>query len=377
MARAIERSMPEARVYAPGKLVAEFERAITSELDFTLEADNAEKFKRNFHDFESGIVTFPKVYRQASSRRVLTLEYLAGRKVLAAVDAGADGEKIAKNAVAIMIKQVFEDGFFHADPHPGNIIIQGTDAHPVIAMIDLGLVGRLTPHLRDKTVDLMVAAAGEDTRGLADALYAIGTPTKKIDRRELEAEVTRLSDKYLGKKLGDIELSALLRDLMQGAQQFGLEPPADFVLVGKALMTVEGIGKQICPQLDVFEEVKPYFLRLMWMRYSPEKLSQELVRGMSRLGGAAADMPMQMSEIFEDLRRGDLAIRTIDRELPEALDRLGRRVFSGAVVSLLIWSGAYLLANNQALVGSVLLGIGVVWAASHTALVTWVKKRRD
>ncbi|HEY6878338.1 MAG TPA: AarF/UbiB family protein, partial [Polyangiales bacterium] len=264
MARAIERSMPEARIYAPSKLVAEFERAITSELDFTLEADNAEKFRKNFLEFESGVVAFPGVYRQASSRRVLTLDYMAGRKVLAAVEAGADGEKIAKNAVAVMIKQVFEDGFFHADPHPGNIIIQGTDAHPVIAMIDLGLVGRLTPHLRDKTVDLMVAAAAEDSRALADALYAIGTPTKKIDRRELEAEVARLSDKYLGKKLGDIELSALLRDLVHGAQQFGLEPPADFVLVGKALMTVEGIGKQICPELDVFEEVKPYFLRLMW-----------------------------------------------------------------------------------------------------------------
>jgi ubiquinone biosynthesis protein len=377
MARAIERSMPEARVYAPGKLVAEFERAITSELDFTLEADNADKFGKNFLDFEAGVVAFPKVYRQASSRRVLTLEYMAGRKVLAAVDAGADGERIAKHAVAIMIKQVFEDGFFHADPHPGNIIIQGTDSHPIIAMIDLGLVGRLTPHLRDKTVDLMVAAAAEDTRALADALYAIGTPTKKIDRRELEAEVARLSDKYLGKKLGDIELSGLVRDLVHGAQQFGLEPPADFVLVGKALMTVEGIGKQICPELDVFEEVKPYFLRLMWMRYSPEKLSQELVRGMSRLGGAAADMPLQMSEIFEDLRRGDLAIRTIDRELPGALDRLGRRIFSGAVVSLFIWSGAYLLANQQPLVGGIMLTIGTVWAASHTALVSWLGKKRS
>jgi ubiquinone biosynthesis protein len=377
MARAIERSIPESRIYAPTKLVAEFDRAITAELDFTLEADNADKFTRNFLDFESGIVVFPRVYRQASSRRVLTLEFLAGRKVLAAVDAGADGEKIAKHAVAIMIKQVFEDGFFHADPHPGNIIIQGTDEHPVIAMIDLGLVGRLTPQLRDKLVDLMVAAASEDYRALADALFAIGTPTKKIDRREFEAEVAMLADKYLGKKLKDIELSGLIRDLIHGSQKYGIEPPADFVLVGKALMTVEGIGKQIYPDLDVFEEVKPYFLRLMWMRYSPEKLSQELVRGMSRLGGAAADMPLQLGEIFEDLRRGDLAIRTIDRELPTALDRLGRRVFSGLVVSVCILSGAYLVAHHN-LLGTVLLTVGTVWAASHSALVAWLgRKRKD
>lgn len=376
MARAFERSIPESRIYTPTKLVTEFERAITAELDFTLEADNADKFARNFLDFEAGIVAFPKVYRQASSRRVLTLEFLAGRKVLAAVEQGADGEKIAKHAVAIMIKQVFEDGFFHADPHPGNIIIQGTDDHPIIAMIDLGLVGRLTPQLRDKTVDLMVAAASEDYRALADALFAIGTPTQKIDRREFEAEVAVLADKYLGKKLKDIQLSSLLRDLIDGSQKYGIEPPADFVLVGKALMTVEGIGKQVFPELDVFEEVKPYFLRLVWMRYSPEKLTQEMVRGMSRLGGAAADMPLQLAEIFDDLRRGDLAIRTIDRELPGALDRLGRRIFSGLVVSICILSGAYLTAQAHDVLGTTLLSVGIVWAASHTALVAWLGRKR-
>ena len=126
LARAIERSVPESRVYSPTRLVAEFDRAITAELDFTLEADNAERFARNFRDFDPGIVTYPTVYRQASSKRVLTLEFFDGKKVLDAVAAGADGEKIAKHAVAVMVKQIYEDGFFHADPHPGNIIIQGT-----------------------------------------------------------------------------------------------------------------------------------------------------------------------------------------------------------------------------------------------------------
>jgi ubiquinone biosynthesis protein len=376
LARAIERSVPEARVYSPVRLVAEFDRAITAELDFTLEADNAERFTRNFLDFEPGVVTFPKVYRQASSKRVLTLEFLPGRKVLEAVAAGADGEKIAKRAVAVIVKQIYEDGFFHADPHPGNVIIQGSHDEPLIALIDLGLVGRLTPHLRDKTVDLMVAAASEDRRALADALFAICTPTKKIDRRELEAEVSALADRYLGKALKDIELSALMRDLINGAVKYGLEVPPDFVLVGKALMTVEGIGKQIYPELDVFEEVKPYFLRLLWMRYSPEKLSQELLRGVSRLGGAAADMPMQLAEILEDLRRGELSIAVNDRDLPGALDRLGRRVFSGLVVSVCLFAGAYLFAHQHTLLGTTMLSIGTIWAASHTALVAWLGRKR-
>jgi len=376
MARAIERSVPESKIYSPVRLVAEFDRAITAELDFTLEADNAERFTRNFEHFEKGLVHFPIVYRQASSKKVLTLEFLAGKKVTEIDTSAGKGERLAKNAVAIIVKQIFEDGFFHADPHPGNLIIQGSDSAPVIAMIDLGLVGRLTPQLRDKTVDLMVAAASEDYTAIADALFAIGTPTKKIDRREFEAEVTVLADKYLGKQLKDIELSGLLRDLIGGAVKYGLEVPPDFMLVGKALMTVEGIGKQIYPELDVFEEVKPYFLRLLWMRYSPEKLSHELIRGMSRLGGAAADMPLQLGEILEDLRRGDLVLTVNDQLMPGALDRLGRRVFSGLVVSVCILAGSYLVAQHHTVLGAVMLSVGTIWAGSHTALVTWLGRKR-
>jgi ubiquinone biosynthesis protein len=376
MARGVERAMPESRIYSPVRLVGEFDRAITAELDFMLEADNAVRFAKNFAEFEQGAVHFPTVYRQASSKRILTLEFLDGKKVVEAVEGGADGASLARQALAIIIKMIFEDGFFHADPHPGNIIIQGPPSQPIIAMIDLGLVGRLTPQLRDKTVDLMVAAASEDYRAIADALYAIGTPTKKIDRREFEAEVTVLADKYLGKQLKDIELSGLVRDLVNGAVKYGLEVPPDFVLVGKALMTVEGIGKQIYPELDVFEEVKPYFLRLLWLRYSPEKLSQELIRSMSRLGGAAADMPMQVSEILEDMRRGELVIATDNRSLPGALDRLGRRVFSGLVVSMMLFSGSYLIANDNPVLGYAMLSIGAIWAASHTAIVTWLGRKR-
>jgi ubiquinone biosynthesis protein len=376
MARAIERSVPESKVYSPVRLVAEFDRAITAELDFMLEADNAERFTRNFATFEKGLARFPLVYRQASSKKVLTLEFLAGKKVTELDTSNGRGERLAKNAVAIIVKQIFEDGFFHADPHPGNLIIQGDDDPPVIAMIDLGLVGRLTPQLRDKTVDLMVAAASEDYTAITDALYAIGTPTKKIDRREFEAEVTVLADKYLGKQLKDIELSGLLRDLIGGAVKYGLEVPPDFMLVGKALMTVEGIGKQIYPELDVFEEVKPYFLRLLWLRYSPEKLSHELIRGMSKLGGAAAGMPLQLGEILEDLRRGELALTVNDKSMPVALDRLGRRVFSGLVVSVCILAGSYLVAQQHTLLGATLLSVGTIWAGSHTALVSWLGRKR-
>src|SRR5690606_5099598 len=208
-------------------------------------------------------ICFPDVYKHASSKRVITLEYLDGKKVYEAIRAGHSGKQLARIALDAIVKQIYEDGFFHADPHPGNVLVLGPPEHPRLAMIDLGMVGRLSPRLRDLTVDVMVAAVRRDYDAIADALYAIGTPTKKIDMEAYRAEVALLAEKYLGRQLKDIEVSALIRDLVRGATKYGIEIPTDFLLVGKALMTVEGVGKEIDPELDVFEHTKPLFLEIL------------------------------------------------------------------------------------------------------------------
>jgi ubiquinone biosynthesis protein len=361
MAAAIERAIPDSRIYSPVGLVQQFDRSITTELNFTTEADNAERFAENFKGHTR--THFPKVYRQASSKHVLTLEFFDGKKLDRAVREGASGKSIAKLATGIIIKMIFEDGFFHADPHPGNVIIMPPNEEPNVGMIDLGMVGRLSPELRDRTVDLMVAAVRKDMVGVADALYAIGRPTKKVDMREYRAEVSMLAEKYLGKPLAQINLAEMLRDLVQGAIKYGLEIPTDFMLVGKALMTVEGTGKEIDPELDVFGEAAPYFFELMRKRYSPVRLGNELWRGVEQLSRAGYDMPMQMREVLEDLRLGRLAIRTEDPSLPSAADRLGRRLFSGLVVAALVGGGVVLMRDERHdTVGVVLLVLaGILW----------------
>src|SRR5262249_13819460 len=142
LARVLERAVPESRVYAPVGLVAEFDHAIMAELDYTVEADNAERFAKNFA--ESPVVRFPRVYRQVSGKRALTLEFLAGQKIHAAVAAGIPGSTLAQNSLAVIAQMIFEDGFFHADPHPGNVLVLGDAAAPVLGLLDLGLVGRLS-----------------------------------------------------------------------------------------------------------------------------------------------------------------------------------------------------------------------------------------
>jgi ubiquinone biosynthesis protein len=367
LAKAIVRSMPESHLYRPISLVEEFDRSVSAELDFSLEADNHERFTQNFQ--RNPNAKFPKVYRSASAKRVLTLEYLEGRKVYAAQRAGVSGELIAKRSVEIIIQQIFEDGFFHADPHPGNIIILGTDDDPVIGMIDVGMVGRLSPKMRDRTIDLMLAAVREDYGGIADALYAIGRPVRKIDREAYDAEVAALAQRYLGKRLKEIELGSLIRDLVMASRKFGVEIPTEFLMLGKSLMTVEGVGKEIYPELDLLEEVRPYFMALFQQRFSPERMTQDALRGLRRLGAATSEMPLQLEEILEDLRKGAFTVRTQQTQLESAADRLGRRAFSGLVVGSLIIAAAILLSQESYWLGGLAAAAGALYALGHSARV--------
>jgi ubiquinone biosynthesis protein len=370
MAAALERTLPETRIYSPIGLVQQFDRSITAELNFTIEGENSERFTKNFEGTPEGeTVRFPKVYKQASTKQVLTLEFFDGLKVDKAVDAGVPGKEVAKRAVGVVIKMIFEDGFFHADPHPGNIIIMGgkDGVPPVIGLIDLGMVGRLSPDLRERTVDLMVAAVRKDAYGVADALYAMGRPTKKVDMREYRSEVAVLAEKYLGKPLKEIDLSAMIRDLVQTAMKYGVEIPTDFMLVGKALMTIEGIGKELDPDLDVFSEAQPYFFKLLKQRYSPQRIGTELMRGVEQLSRAGYDVPLQAREVLEDLRLGRLQLKATDPALPAVADRLGRRLFSGLVVAASTLAGALTFAHDHAL-GGVLFGAAGTILILHVLL---------
>ena len=369
LARFVERSIPESHIYQPCALVTQFDTAITTELDFSLEADHAKRFTDNFADHPHAL--FPKIFKQASTKRVLTMEFLEGKRVYEAIaQEGHQGPVIAKASTGIIIKMIFEDGFFHADPHPGNILISGTPEHPRIGMVDLGMVGRLTPEVRAKTIDMMIAAIRNDHGALADALYAIGTPTKKVDMRAYRAKVSVLSDKYLNKPLGEIDLAMMITDLVKGATEFGLEIPADFLLVGKTLMTLEGVGKEIDPDLDLYEEARPYFMDLLRQRYSPERIATDLWRGVERLSSTAYDLPHQVREVMDDLRMGRLTLRTEDIQAPQNLDRLGRRIFAGLIVSSFVLGGAFLIGQGKHLQagGWSLLGLGVAFMLWHVIL---------
>lgn len=358
-ANTIERSIPESRAYRPSALVAEFDRAIRAELDYAQEADNAERFAENFAQLRT--VRFPKVYRAHATKRVITLEFLDGQDVFDAVAQGASAERIAKNAVEIVVKMIFEHGFFHADPHPGNILIIGSAEQPVLGLIDLGLVGRLSPRLRDRLIDLLIAAASRDTRMIADVLYGIGRPTKKIDRAAFEADVSRLSEKYLGRKLEDVAFAELIRDLSSASLKYGIEMPSELIMVGKAMMTVEGIARQIYPEIDLVREIRPYFAQIVGYRYSPERITSDLLHVAARFANAATDFPARADDILEDLRQGRMSAVVRQPNLARATDRLGRRIANALFSAALVLGGSWLWSSAQPEEGLILILLGCVW----------------
>ncbi|MEZ4390114.1 MAG: AarF/UbiB family protein [Polyangiales bacterium] len=369
-ARALERAVPESRRYSPVDLVTEFDRSIKAELDFMQEADHAERFAKNFEGDTR--VRFPGVFREASGKRVLTLEFLEGKRLDEAIRDGMDGRRLAEMSVGVVIKMIFEDGFFHADPHPGNIVVMGDAERPVLGLLDLGLVGHLSGPMRDKAIDLMVAAVREDFSGVAEALHALGRPSRKVDMDVFRSDVETLGRKYLGRRLQEIELAGFVRDLTWGAVKHGIDMPADFMLVGRSLMTMEGTGRQIHPNLDIVGEARPHFLRLVARRYAPDRLTGDFVRTAMRVSSMAGSMPEQVNEILEDLRKGHLTLKSSDPELPPALDRLGRRVYSGLTVSALLGGGALLIAlDRHPLVGVAMLSAAAVTASGHVIRDWW------
>jgi ubiquinone biosynthesis protein len=343
----IERFIPESRLYSPSGLVKEFDRTITAELNFETEASNAERFTKNFANNPNA--KFPKIFRERSSKKVLTMEFLHGVKITSAAKQGASGEKIAKETLKIVAQMIFEDGFFHADPHPGNLLVlHPLDSDPpVIGLIDLGLVGSISEKMQDGSIGLMAAAIRQDVDGLTESLLTMGRPQGLIDKEALRNMVGLLSQKYLGKPLKEIEVSAVISDLVDGGRQFNIEMPTELVMMGKALMTVEGIGKELYPDLDIFTELQPYFLRLVKRRFSPEKIAKDFLRGAGQINKLAVNLPEQLNTILEDMKHGRFSLKTQDPGLLVAADRLGRRVFVGIVVASLMLSSSILISNSK------------------------------
>jgi ubiquinone biosynthesis protein len=357
LARLLEAVVEETGVATPTGVVEEFDRTIHEELDFGTEARNAQLMA----DASAGreFLVIPRVHAALSGPTVLTLDYVEGTKVSeVTAEGGHDVEQVARNVIEAAFRQLFEDGIFHGDPHPGNILVLPGDR---IALIDFGLVGRITRVQQEALITLIVAVALRDPDTVARVLSRIGVAEASTPLAQFREDIRGILDRYLGLRLDEIRTSTLLRELLDLAVRHKIRVPKEYAVLGKAAMTVEGIIRRLYPRLDILEVGMPYAKELLLSRFNPTDSSGVLMRSLLKLQGLAEDLPTQLSQILLDLEGGKFRVNVRS----DAIERLGGHV---RALGVMVVSGA--LASAFTLGGFVLLAAGRATGVAVAALVT-------
>src|SRR5437868_8352768 len=303
LARFLEGVIDETGIYTPTGIVTEFHDAMLLELDFENEARNIEEFARNHAD--RPYVVIPNLYGDLSSRTVITLQELKGVKLKTVLEsgqsAGVDRQQLARHVLEASFQQLFKDGLFHGDPHPGNIIVMEGNR---IGLLDFGLVGRLTKQMQESMIVLVLAISLRDPDTVARLLYKVGVADQRINLHHFRQEIHDILERYLGRKLSEVDPGVLMSELVDLAMKYKIKIPKEYAVLSKASATTEGIVRQLDPDLDVTQAALPYARQLLYDRYSPGSMSGGFLRLLLQLQGFLQDTPQQLSQILMDLEGG-------------------------------------------------------------------------
>jgi len=349
LARLTEKHIPASRLYDPVGIVEEFAKAIRLELDYGTEGRNAERFKKNFED-DKRIYT-PKIYWEFSSRRVLTMELIEGIKInnLKELDKiGYDRKKIAENGAKAFMKQILIDGFFHADPHPGNMLVMKDE---IIGFIDFGMMGRLDEEIKEKCVDLLIAILERNPNKIINEILNLGiTSQEEIDTRSLKIDVREMLDQYYDKSLKEIKLGELINQLVNIAIKYHIRIPAEFALLGKSLLTIEGIGLELDPDFNLAEIAKPYAKDVILERKSPQRLILKLLNDLAELYNLIILIPGQLSNTLKKMEEGVFKLEFQHRGLENlisALDRSTNRLSYSLILAAIIIGSSLIIQTDK------------------------------
>ncbi len=366
LAHLIDATIDEARIYDPIGIVREFEAVLIDELNFSLELAHMQAFHANF--LESDRLIVPAPYPSLCARTVLTMEFIDGVKLSGLAEEGHDKRGIAEDIVGGWYKMVFIDGLFHADPHPGNLLIVEGDR---LALLDYGLVGRVSPAIQDTLALLAVGISMRDVAGLARLIYKVGAPEDRVSMSGFRREIQRLLDRYLDIELHELDTGTLLAELLDVAMRHQIRIQPEYALLAKAGGTIEGVIRGLHPEMNLYEVGRPYVRDLMGRRFAPDKIQGELLRAGLGLAGFLQDIPGQLDQVLTDLESGKLTLRIEHPELGQLgkhFNSLATRVGLSAVVCGGLVAAAILLAPWQAATLQVpWLGVGALALAGAAA----------
>lgn len=344
LADLLERLVPEATTFEPGRVVRGFARILRRELDFGAEASHIERFARHFAG--DARLRVPRVFRDLSSERVLTLEYIDGTKVSHAADLqarGLDPGLIAARGAELLLEQVFLHGFFHADPHPGNLLVLPDN---VVCFLDYGMMGTLTHRQREQLSDLIIGLATSDEHRIALAATQLAGYHHPERLPQIEAEVTTFVETYLYRPLKEIRIGVILSELTRLMLTYDIHLPHEFFVLTKALTTIDGVGRRLVPDFQVMGVAEPFARRLVRARLDPRRVLRQAGQSAAALHSFLRDLPAQAGSLLAQLRNGDLRFKFEHRgleKLTHALDQVSNRIAFAIVLAALLVGSAIMV----------------------------------
>ena len=347
LASLIERHVTEMEAFDPTQAVNEFARSIEEELDYTLEASHIEHFARQFLDDET--VYVPKVYRDLSTQRMLVMEFIDGIKAsdldLLKQD-GYDLQEIASRGADSILKQICVYGFYHADPHPGNIFILSKN---VICFIDFGMMGRIGQQEREDFTDFVELLINKDENKIVDALLKLTNYAEDPNRSELQRDLMEFIDRYAYLPLKKLEIAKMLQSVLEILTKQGMSLKPDLYLMVKALSIAEGLGRSLDPEFEIVSQARPFFRKIKASRYTPKRIAGDLVDSGTELLRLFKEIPGELREVLKNVRDGKLKIeieyRALDRTLYR-LDLISDRIASAIVLASLIVGSSIIILSK-------------------------------
>ncbi len=356
-------------------LVQEFDQSLRAELDYLHEGHNAERFARNFAS--ESAVQIPRMFWETTTSKVLTQERIHGIKVtdIAALDAaGVDRTTLSKRGAQIFLKMVFEDGFFHADLHPGNLFIE-EEGH--IGLIDFGMVGIVDKRTQEELGLLLSGMISQDSDRLVDALLELGASQQPVDRAALRRDLEHLLSQFADQPLSAIPMGQLLTDVLNIVRRYHLVLPSNLVLLLKTTVMTEGMAMQLDPSFNLVEALTPYVERLMLQQYSPAAWARRLGKMIPDLAWLFTEFPQHLRRLMGELERGTLKfdIQPTGLEpLFKRVERIANRIVLGIIVAALIVGLSMLVSAYRPGVPGVwevVLTIGLTLAGVLAIYLVW------
>lgn len=366
LAHLLARRIPESRRYDPVGLVEEFRKTILLELDFRREGRNADRLREHLRDMP-GIV-IPQVFWEYSAPRVLTIEYMVGQGLREALSRSAeDRHRIAANLYEAFLKQIFEDGFFHADPHPGNLLFLPDGR---VGLLDFGIVGRVSRDRLAGLVTILLAIMEQDVEALLDECIALGLMPADLDRQTIQYEIDELLAEHLDLPLRDISLGHILETLFEMGRKHRLKVLSNLVLLGKTMMTLEAVIRALDPAFALVEEARLEVERLMRIRLSAEALLKTGWRTTRQVVHLARRLPQRLERILQYVEEGRVRVELMPGTEAHVLrqwERMWHRAIRGAMVCALIIGGSLLI---QAHIGPMVKGLSVAGLIGYGLALT-------